>query len=205
VTTRPREDRPRCSRPPPHLFPTAIVLLAIAACAHAPPPPPPPTGTEVAEIPEDLRRMLAGTWVYAGGEAELAAFDQAVERATADMGFLARGFAYEALRARARPRDRYTLSFDERTVTIGSPEHPTERGEVGGPPVSVTDRFGDENQTTFQIREGALVEAGKSADGSGETVFTPSADGQTLRVRRLMESGRISAPVDVTLSYRRQD
>jgi hypothetical protein len=33
-----------------------------------------------------------------------------------------------------------------------------------------------------------LVEAGKSADGSGETVFTPSADGQTLRVRRLMET-----------------
>jgi hypothetical protein len=182
------------------------MVLALAACVHAPPPaPPPPTGTEVTEIPEDLRRTLGGTWVYAGGEAELAAVDQAVEHATADMGFLARGFAYEALRARARPRDRYTLSFDGQTVTIGSPDHPTERGEVGGPPVSVTDRFGDENQTTFRIRDGALVEAGKSADGSGETVFTPSADGQSLRVRRLMESGRISAPVDVTLSYRRQD
>jgi hypothetical protein len=184
------------------------VLLVLAACAHAPPPapvPPPSGGTEVTEIPEDLRRTLSGTWVYAGGEAELTAVDQAVERATADMGFLARGFAYEALRARARPRDRYTLSFDGRTVTIGSPDQPTERGEVGGPPVSVTDRFGEENQTTFRVRDGALVEAGKSADGSGETVFTPSADGQTLRVRRLMESGRISAPVDVTLSYRRQD
>lgn len=184
------------------------MLLALAACAHAPPSapePPPPTGTEVTEIPEDVRRTLAGTWVYAGGEAELAAVDQAVDRATADMGFLARGFAFEALRARARPRDRYALSFDGRTVTIASPDHPTERGEVGGPPVSVTDRFGDENQTTFRLRDGALVEAGKSADGSGETVFTPSADGRSLRVRRLMESGRISAPVDVTLSYRRQD
>ena len=59
---------------------------------------------------------------------------------------------------------------------------------MGGPPVSVTDRFGDENQTTFRLRDGALVEAGKSADGSGETVFTPSADGRSLRVRRLMES-----------------
>ena len=185
-----------------------MVLLALGACAHAPPPAPvpaPPPGTEATEIPEELRRALAGTWVYAGGEAELATVDQAVDRATADMGFLARGFAYEALRARARPRDRYTLSFDGQTVTIASPDNPTERGEVGGPPVKVIDRFGDENQTTFLIRDGALVEAGKSADGSGETVFTRSADGQTLHIRRLMESGRISAPVDVTLSYRRQE
>lgn len=151
------------------------------------------------------RAALAGTWVYAGGDAERAAVDQAVEQATADMGFLARGFAADALRARAKPRETYTLSFEGSTVSIASPDHPTERGEVGGPPVAITDRFGDQNQTTFRLRDGALVEAGKGADGSGETVFTPSADGHALRVRRLMQSSRLSAPVDVTLSYRRQD
>src|SRR5215813_15645517 len=132
VSTRLREDLP-CSRSPTRVLPAAMVLLALGACAHAPPPAPvpaPPTGTEATEIPEDLRRALAGTWVYAGGEAELATVDQAVDRATADMGFLARGFAYEALRARARPRDRYTLSVDGQTVTIASPDNPTERGEV---------------------------------------------------------------------------
>jgi hypothetical protein len=189
------------------LFPT-LVLLGLVACAHAPTPGPaaaPPTMTEATGMSDAERKALAGTWVYAGGDAELAAVDQAVERATADMGFLARGFAAEALRARARPRDRYTLSFDGPTVSIVSPDHPTERGEIGGPPVPITDRFGDENQTTFRVEDGALVEAGKAADGSGETVFAPDADGRTLRVRRLMQSGRLSAPVDVTLSYRRQE
>jgi hypothetical protein len=182
------------------------VLLGLLACAHTPPlqsPPPPPT--EAAGISDGERKALAGTWVFSGGEAELASVVQAVDHATADMGFLARPFAAEALRARARPRERYTLSFDGQAVSIVSPDNPTEQGEVGGPPVKVTDRFGDENQTTFRMRDGALVEAGKSADGSGETVFTPGADGQTLHVRRLMESGRLSAPVDVTLSYRRQE
>lgn len=197
----------RSSRPPrPHLH--ALVLLALVACAHAPAPPPevvPPAGPEATGISDAERKALAGTWVYAGGEAELAAVEQAVDRATADMGFLARPFALDALRPRAAPRARYTLSFDGSAVTVVSPEHPTERGAVGGPPVKVTDRFGDENQTTFRMRDGALVEAGKSADGSGETVFTPGADGQTLSVRRLMESGRLSAPVDVTFSYRRQE
>jgi hypothetical protein len=194
----------RSSRSPPHSLLQALLLLGLVTCAHAPPPPPeapPPAG---AGISDDERKALAGTWAFAGNEAELAAVVQAVDRATADMGFLARPFASEALGARARPRERYTLSFEGQVVSIVSPDHPTERGEIGGPPVKVTDRFGDENQTTFRMRDGALVEAGKSADGSGETVFTPGADGQTLSVRRLMESGRLSAPVDVTLSYRRQ-
>lgn len=181
----------------------AWVLLALAACAHAPPPAPDiPPGTGISD---SERKALSGTWVFAGGDAELAMVDPAVERATADMGFLARGIAAEAVRARARPRDWYTLSFDGPTASIVSPDHPTERGDVGGPPVSVTDRFGDENQTTFRMRDGALVEAGKSADGSGETVFTSDPDGRTLHVRRLMESSRLSAPVDLTFSYRRQE
>lgn len=185
----------------------ALAVLLLAACAHVPPAPvettPPPGGGT--PVPEAQRTALAGTWVYAGGEAELTQVEAAVERAVADMGFLARGFAAEALRVRARPRERYTLTFEGATVSIVSPDHPVERGEVAGPPVTVTDRFGDENQTTFRVDQGALIEAGKSSDGSGETVFTPGADGRTLSVRRVMRSGRLSAPVDVTLSYRRQD
>ncbi len=188
-------------RPRPLLH--AWGVLALVACAHAPPPAPEtPPGPGISDAE---RKALAGTWLYAGGDAELATVDPAVERATADMGFLARGIAAQALRARALPRNLYTLTFDGPTATIVSPDHPTERGDVGGPAVSVTDRFGDENQTTFRMRDGALVEAGKSADGSGETVFTPDPDGRTLHVRRLMESGRLSAPVDLTFSYRRQE
>ena len=184
-----------------------LLLLGLVGCAHAPPPtePPPATTTEPRGISEAEGKALAGTWVFAGGQAELATVDPAVDRATADMSFLARPFAVQALRPRAQPRDRYIVSFEGNTVTIVSPEHPTERGEIGGPAISVSDRFGDTNQTTFRMRDGALVEAGKSADGSGETVFTPDADGQTLHVRRLMESGRLSAPVDLTFSYRRQE
>ena len=199
----------RSSRRPPHPLLQPLLLLGLVACAHSPPPAAPPTAPqptpEATGISDAERKALAGTWVYAGGESELAAVNQAVDHATADMGFLAKPFAAQALGARAQPRDRYTLSFDGREVSVVSPDHPIERGEIGGPPVKVTDRFGDENETTFRMQGGALVEAGKSTDGSGETVFTPSADGQTMHVRRLMESGRISAPVDVTLSYRRQE
>lgn len=199
----------RSSQQPLHPLLQALLLLGLVACAHAPPQRPPeaapPATPEGTGISEGEREALAGTWVYAGGEAELAGVDQAVERATADMGFLARPFAIQALKPRAQPRDRYTLAFEGNTVSVVSPDHPTERGEIGGPPVSITDRFGDENQTTFSMHDGALVEAGRSADGSGETVFTPDAGGQMLHIRRRMESSKLSAPVDVTYSYRRQE
>ena len=196
----------RSSRQPSHPLLPGFLLLGLVACAHAPAPATaPPAGPEATGISEAERKALAGTWVYAGGEAELAGVDEAVEHATADMGFLARPFAIQALKPRAQPRDRYTLSFEGNTVSVVSPDHPAERGEIGGPSVSITDRFGDENQTTFSMHDGALLEAGKSADGSGETVFTPGADGQTLHVRRRMESSKLSAPVDVTYSYRRHE
>jgi len=180
--------------------PLAAMLLCLG-CAHAPPPPAPPRGS--APATEAQAAALSGTWIHTGGEGDQILVDLAVEHAVADMG-LARGFAADALAARARPRERYVISFEGQTVTVASPDHPPERGEVGGPPVRLVNRFGDESQTTFRMEGPALVEEGATSDGSGRTVFTPGPDGTTLAVRRVMQSSRLSAPVDVTLSYRRQ-
>jgi hypothetical protein len=183
------------------------ILLALAcfACASAPPRSGRATSAGPATAPPEQVRALSGTWVFDGGADERAAVDAAVDLAVADMGFLERGFAREALRARSRPREAYTLTFEGDGVTIASPDEPPERGRIGGPAVSLTNRFGDESQTTFQLENGALVESGASTDGSGRTVFEPAPDGQSLQVFRLMQSKRISAPVVVTFTYRRRE
>lgn len=59
--------------------------------------------------------------------------------------------------------------------------------------------------STFRIQGRALVEAGGNSDGSGETVFTPTQDGRTLLVHRVMRSNKLAAAVDFTLVYHRQD
>ena len=185
------------------------LLLGVIACAHAPSPSSLPTEPRPehlsAPVSDAEKAALAGTWLYAGGEGERAQLEAAIGRAVADVGFLFREIAADALRARTLPRDRYTLSFEGGTVTIASPDHPTQSGEIGGPAVTVSNRFGNQSQATFRFDQGALVVAGESSDGSGATCFIPGGDRRTLQVRRLMQSSRLSAPVDVTFTYHQSD
>ncbi|HUM11139.1 MAG TPA: hypothetical protein VLT82_09350 [Myxococcaceae bacterium] len=175
------------------------LLLGMSAAAG------PAAEAPATTLTSGLREALSGTWVYAGGDAEQAKVDAAVDRAVANLPPLSRKIASDSLRPRARPRAQYVLAFEGTAVRITSPDDPEERGEVGGPPVSLTNRFGDHSQTTFRVQGGTLVEAGWNPDGSGETVFTPGEDGKTLLVHRVMRSSKLAAPVDMTLTYRRQD
>ena len=152
----------------------------------------------------ELRDALSGTWIYAGGGPEQAKVNAAVERAVAALPALSRNITLDALRQRANPRPSYVLAFDGTLVRISSPEEPDEGGEVGGPWVPLTDRFGDRRVTTFRVEGRSLVEAGWSSDGSGQTAFTPARDGKTLQVHRVMQRNRLADAVNVTLTYRRQ-
>lgn len=189
------------------LLAALLVLAGGPACSHAPASPSGPVSTAPAAgtatpVPPEVLARLAGTWEFAGGAAERAAVDVAVDQATSGMG-LASGFAAAALRPRAQPRERYVIAFEGNAVRIDSPDAPTEAGPLDGTSVRLRDRFSDTSDTTFQVVDGVLVERGTSSDGGGRTVFTPSDDGATLRVHRVLESPRLSGPVDVTYTYRR--
>ena len=96
---------------------------------------------------------------------------------------------------------------EQQRALAGNWIHVDDAGEAAafhGPAVLLTSRFGDESQTTFRIEQGSLVERGTSSGGSGQTVFTPDADGQRLHVSRRVESDQLSAPLEVTFTYRKR-
>jgi hypothetical protein len=186
-----------------HLLRLAALLGAAAsACAHAPPPPPsaPPTSAFTAE----QQRALAGTWVFAGDPVEAAALEVAIQRSVSGIFVLGQGLAAESLRSRASPRAELTLELQGNAVRISAPGEPGEAGTLDGPAVLLTNRFGDQSQTTFRIEDGHLVERGTSSGGAGQTVFAPDPDGRTLHLSRRIESDQLSAPLEVTFTYRRQ-
>src|SRR5262249_22775894 len=186
----------------PVLTLAALLGVGAAACAHAPPAPAsaPPSSTFTPE----QQRALAGTWVYTRDPVEAAALEIAIGRSVSGLFALAQGIAADSLRAHTAPQPQFTVAFEGHGARLTSPGDPVEAGTLDGPAVLLTNRFGDQSQTTFRIEQGNLVTRGASSGGSGQTVYTPDADGQTLHVFRHIESDQLSAPLEVTFTYRRK-
>jgi hypothetical protein len=176
-----------------------------AGCAHAPPPPEasPPASTPSASA--ELQRRFAGTYSYAGGDAERKAVAAAVEKAISGMGFLGKPMARQSLRQHADIRDSYTLFFDGLgNLRVTTPGYPVEFGPLDGRPFPLETKSGDKTQVSESFVDGVLVQKGRTDDGSGLTEFRLADQGATLFVHRVMESSQLTAPVDFTLTYRRQ-
>jgi hypothetical protein len=73
-----------------------------------------------------------------------------------------------------------------------------------GTPVHVVNRFGDESELSQRFIDGALVQIGRANDGGGSTTFELQPKGETLIVRRVMESSQLPRPVEYALTYRRK-
>jgi hypothetical protein len=155
--------------------------------------------------PAELRQRYSGTYIHSGGNTERVAVAAAVERGVAQMPVFARGIARSALMARAEIRQLLIISFDDAgNVSVLSPGETPEVSASDGTPVRMTNRFGDESELTQQFVDGVLVQRGRSQSGGGSTTFELRPDGQTLIVRRLMQSSRLPQPIEYTLTYRRQ-
>jgi len=121
------------------------------------------------------------------------------------MSIFAIDIARQALLARAEVRSSYAVSFDDAgNVKVESPGEFPEVSPSDGTPVSVVNRFGDASELTQQFVDGALVQRGRTDDGGGSTTFELQPDGETLIVRRVMESTQLPLPVEYTLTYRKQ-
>ncbi len=174
-------------------------------CAHgnlrsAVPFPPPST-----PAPFELRQRYSGTYVFAGGDSERAAVPAAVDRAVAQMSIFAIEIARSALLARAEIRASYGISFDDAgNIKVESPGEFPEVSPSDGTPVHVVNRLGDESELSQQFIDGALVQSGRANDGGGSTTFELQTDGETLIVRRVMESSHLPRPVEYALTYRRK-
>jgi hypothetical protein len=152
-----------------------------------------------------LQHRFAGVYLYAGGDAEKKAVAAAVEKAISGMGFLGKPMARQSLKQRAEVREGYTLVFDGLGhLQLSSKGYPVEFGPLDGKPFSFITKDGDQTQVSMSFVDGVLLQEGHTDDGSGRTEFRLADGGATLLVHRVMESPQLTAPVDFTLTYRRQ-
>ena len=188
----------------------AAIPIVAFGCAHPTPveTSAPAKGTSskgTAKAPSlSLEQRYTGTYAYAGTDAERAAIQAAVDSATDGMG-IATGFARSALMKRSEVRPTYTISFDGKgNVSVESPGYPPESSPTNGTEVKLTNKYGDESENSQHFTGGALLQQGRTDDGSGSTQFKLQPDGKTLIVTRVMQSPKLPRPVEFALTYVRQ-
>ena len=183
----------------------AAAIPLVLGCAHSAPVEATAPAKGTARPPSaSLEQRYAGTYAYAGNDAERAAVQAAVDKATDGMG-IATVFARSALMKRSEIRPTYTIGFDGKgNVSVESPGYPAESSPTTGTEVKQTNKYGDQSENSQHFVGGALLQEGRSGDGSGSTLFKLQPDGKTLIVTRIMKSPQLPGPVEFSLTYVRQ-
>jgi len=185
----------------------ALTALAIGALG-CPDSSPPKTGLEPSSparapaLPADEQRY-AGTYIYAGGEAERAGIKTAVDHATE--GMVGKNIARDELMKRSEVRPSYAIRFDGKgNVAVETPGFPPEVSSLDGTEVQFKNKYGDVLQNRQRFVDGTLLQESRTSDGGGSTQFRLRPDGNTMIVTRISRSPKLPGVVEYSLTYARR-
>lgn len=135
-----------------------------------------------------------------------ARIEKAIETATKDMFFVARGIAEGRLEAKSPPIYELSISTsaDQITVRLGNEQgHVAYTAPKNGGKVKVKAPDGEQVEMFFKIEKGSLLQLFANEDGVRENSLMLSEDGQRLVMRVSIRSERLSAPAVYTLPFER--
>lgn len=182
------------------VFLTTIALVPAVTRAEAPAPPP----TSAAPPPAGSRERFAGTFLYIGGEKEVAARNAAIEKATEDMFFAIRGTARSKLRDRTEVKASVRFAFGSGNISVVTPGEAAAVSPERGTAVAYQASNGTPLQLSQRLtRDGKIEQFFVSDSGTRSVVFALSTDGVTLSVVHTLTSSKLPQPVRYTLTYRR--
>jgi len=181
---------------------TTIALVPAVTRAEAPSPPPPSAAPSPAAAA--LRERFAGTFLYVGGEKEIAARNAAIEKATESMFFAIRGTARSKLRDSTEVKLSVRFAFGSGNISVFTPGEAAAVSPERGTPAAYKASSGTPMQLTQRLTpDGKIEQIFVSDSGTRSVVFALSADGLTLSAVHTLSSSKLPQPVRYTLTYRR--
>ena len=151
----------------------------------------------------DLRARYAGSYRYAGSEAEQKARAQAIDRSVEAFFFVVRGMARAKVAERTRIVPTCKFEFSAGNIRSTVPGHAVAVSPENGAPAPY--RVDDDAIVLSQRFDGQrLVQVFRADEGGTRTnEFTLSADGAFLIMKATLSSPKLPFPVVYTLTYRR--
>src|SRR5262249_26041848 len=183
------------------------IALGASGCPDSTPPrtglePSSPVSAPAPARPRSDEERYAGTYVYAGSDAERAAIRSAVDHATE--GMVGKNIARGELMKRSEVRPSYSLRFDRAGVTVETPGYPAESSSLDGAEAPFKNKYGDQLQNKAHFVGGALLQESRTNDGGGSTQFRLLPDDRTMIVTRVSRSPKLPGTVQFNLTYTRQ-
>ena len=177
------------------LFTATFALAAIPGRVHAEPP---------AAIDLGVRERLAGQYVYAGGEAQRAQLEAAIDRATDGMFFVAKPIARSKLRDKTQIKSTVGFSFAHGAITSTASDVAPATSPDDGRAVAYV-AAGESLQLSQKLTaNGHLLQTFAASEGTRTNDYSVSAGGDVLTVAITVSSSKLTRPVRYTLTYRRK-
>ncbi|MBZ5714582.1 hypothetical protein [Nannocystis pusilla] len=177
--------------------------------APAPAPTPAPVTTPTpapapAAPAQPEQNRFAGTFRYAGGEAQRQGLTDAIEATVQQLNALIRGIGRKRLTAANPIREQITFAVEGTKITATFAAGRTISGTLGGPAVPWTADDGSPLTVAFSIVKGRLLMEFKADDGGRRSVFTLDESGDKLTMSVTITSSRLDNPLKYALTYRRK-
>lgn len=179
---------------------SALPFAALLAVCCAP-------STGVADASEPALQPFAGTYGYAGGDAEIQALDRAIDEVVGQMNFFIRGIARRRLRAPNLPSKQVGVFLEKGQIRISRPGQPEVSAPADGKPITwrhPTD--GDVFQVSHGIDDqGALYQRFEGERSVSLNRFVLTKADKRLTIHTVITADRLPAPLRFEMTYERHE
>lgn len=145
---------------------------------------------------------FAGTYAYAGGDAETKALSASIESCVSKMSALARGIARGRLEKGNAPTAEVKISMAGKDLTIVRTGKPAITAPTDGSKVTRNTISGPA-EVTYTVDGGKIVQTMQGKSSLSTNVFS-LGEGGTLVISTKIVSPKLPAPVEYKMTYKRK-
>jgi len=147
---------------------------------------------------------FVGAYRYAGGPAELAELDKAIDEVVGKMNVMVRWIARRKMRAPNVPSPELILSVNGGALKVARPGQPTVSAPADGHPVPWKSAEGDAFTVRHGIEGRVVYQRFEGSQSVSVNHLRLSPDAASLVVETRVESRRLPAPLVFHFTYRRR-
>lgn len=185
------------SRRPPSIVWRLLSAAVLAGCCSA--------SIAVAESSDSVLEQFVGTYAYTGGDAEIKALDQAIDKVVDQMNFFIRGIARRRLRAPNLPSKEVSVFVEHGQIRIERPGQPEVSAPADGRPITWRHPSdGDVFRVSHGVDdEGALYQRFEGERSVSRNRFVLGGDKKRLTIHTVITADRLPAPLRFKMTYAR--